>query len=100
MADELFTPRPTIEIYDDMFDHVESSYSSETDSSDATYTYVDAIVQMKVNDDLAQFAGKKHPREPIFDKNCFNDLGSYVSYHEKMAEHMKMEGNQMKKSKL
>ena len=92
----MFTPRPTIEIYDDNF---YDSYS-ETDSSDDTYTYVDVIVQMKVNDDLAQFAGKKHPREPIFDKNCFNDLGAYVSYHEKMAEHMKMEGNQMKKSKL
>ena len=99
MADELFTPRPTIEIYDDMFDDVES-YSSETDSSGDTYTYLDVIVQMKVNDDLEKFAGKKHPREPIFDKNCFNDLGTYVSYHEKMAEHMKMGGNQMKKSKL
>jgi len=99
MADEKFTPRPTIEIYDDNFYDTES-YSSETDTSNDTYTYLDIVVQMKVNDDLAKFAGKKHPREPIFDKNCFNDLGAYVSYHEKMAEHMKMEGKQMKKSKL
>lgn len=103
-----YDPKPIVEIWEyDMLsnkwflpivvDNVGDDLSSIARSSPSSWDgYNSSSIEEIVIADVKRF---KKSHAPIFESSCFNDLGAYRRYNERMAAHISGE-KFMKKNKL